>query len=262
MTAAVLISHGARVRIDAPEDILELIVAIAKPFTSVGSGGETDTTLTVSIANEHRWAIESESGGRTTTEGPALVVADHALDHLHHLFATHARDALFVHAGVFEIDGSLVLVPGRSRSGKSTLVAAAVESGATYFSDEFAVIDADGLVHPYLRPMSLRRVGRPNEQVTAGDLDGRSATSPSRPSIVIATRFRESARWEPELVTGSRAALPLIDNTVCARSAPSETLQIAAIVARRAVTLLGDRGEASELLEKLTSRFSKGTIGG
>jgi len=70
--------------------------------------------------------------------------------------ALHAPDRIFVHAGVVAHRGRASCCRGLSFAGKTTLVAALVRAGATYYSDEFAPLDADGLVHPYARPLSLR----------------------------------------------------------------------------------------------------------
>ena len=43
-----------------------------------------------------------------------------------------------------------------SHVGKSTLVTALLRAGATYYSDEYAVIDGRGQVYPYARRLSLR----------------------------------------------------------------------------------------------------------
>src|SRR5258706_3289708 len=56
--------------------------------------------------------------------------------------AERARRRIFVHAGVVGWQGRAVLIPGHSMSGKSTLVAALVRAGASYYSDEYAVLDA------------------------------------------------------------------------------------------------------------------------
>ena len=34
-----------------------------------------------------------------------------------------------------------------------------VRAGATYYSDEYAVIDDTGLVHPFARPLGIREEG-------------------------------------------------------------------------------------------------------
>jgi hypothetical protein len=62
--------------------------------------------------------------------------------------AEMARRRVFVHAGVVGWGGQAIVIPGRSYTGKSTLVAALVRAGATYYSDEYAVLDAQGLVTP------------------------------------------------------------------------------------------------------------------
>src|SRR5262249_38532870 len=53
--------------------------------------------------------------------------------------ANNAHNRVFVHAGVVGWQGRAILIPGKSYSGKSTLVAALLRCGATYYSDEFAV---------------------------------------------------------------------------------------------------------------------------
>jgi hypothetical protein len=75
--------------------------------------------------------------------------------------AEWAPGRVFVHAGTVAWRGGAVLVPGRSFSGKSTLVAALLRAGATYYSDEYAVLDEQGRVWPYPRRLALRRPKAP-----------------------------------------------------------------------------------------------------
>ena len=56
--------------------------------------------------------------------------------------ATSSETRVFVHAGVVGWHGRAIVIPGESRSGKSELVTALVQAGATYYSDEYAVLDA------------------------------------------------------------------------------------------------------------------------
>src|SRR5438445_462151 len=70
--------------------------------------------------------------------------------------AEWARRRVFVHAGVVGWRGQAIVIPGMTFSGKSTLVAALVRAGATYYSDEYAVFDAQGRVHPYPRRLAIR----------------------------------------------------------------------------------------------------------
>jgi len=250
--AVILESHGARIGVRAPNAVLDLIVERAASFAHVAAQGSFDTEIVVTRLPEQRWRVDiARTNEPTKCEGPRVAVADCVIDQIHPLVAEHARQVLFVHAGTFALDGMMVVVPGRSRSGKSTLVANALRRGATYYSDEFAVVDPDGLVHPYPRTLSLRRAGRPRRLVTAEQLGASTATEPAPASFVLSTRYREATSWDPDVVTGARAALPLIANTPRARSAPAETTRAAAMLAGRAITLVGDRGEASEVLKSL-----------
>src|SRR5258708_32188866 len=91
----------------------------------------------------------------------------------------YARHRVFVHAGVVVWKGKAIVIPGRSYSGKSTLVAALVRAGATYYSDEYAVFDSKGLVHPFSKPLEIREEGEViQSRITVGQLGGKSGTKP------------------------------------------------------------------------------------
>jgi len=51
--------------------------------------------------------------------------------HMCGYIAVHATERIFVHAGAVAHNGRLIVIPGMSFSGKSTLVAALVRAGAT-----------------------------------------------------------------------------------------------------------------------------------
>src|SRR6267143_94986 len=71
------------------------------------------------------------------------------------LVAELARRRVFVHAGVVGWKGRAIVVPGRSFSGKTSLVAELVRAGETYYSDEYAVFDSRGRVHPFPKPLEI-----------------------------------------------------------------------------------------------------------
>src|SRR5687768_17180193 len=74
---------------------------------------------------------------RTANRAEALAALENALQAT---VAAHARGRVFVHAGVVGWRGRAIVLPGRSFAGKSTLVRALLAAGATYYSDEFAVL--------------------------------------------------------------------------------------------------------------------------
>lgn len=176
--------------------------------------------------------------------------------------AERAKRRLFIHAGVVGWRGQALLLPGRSLAGKSTLVAALVAAGATYYSDEFAVLDPRGRVHPFPVPISLRDpAGGPARRLGPEALGGRPGLKPLPVRLVVSTQYRAGARWHPREVTPGQAALELLANTVPARRRPAEVLGILQQAAAGARTLRGARGEAAEVARALLAggfRYDRG----
>jgi len=75
--------------------------------------------------------------------------------HLYRQVIEHlnARHIISLHAAVLNTDGKAVMFAGASGSGKSSMCTAGILAGAVYFSDEFALLDTQGCVHPFPRPM-------------------------------------------------------------------------------------------------------------
>jgi hypothetical protein len=148
--------------------------------------------------------------------------------------------------------GRAMVIPGRSFSGKSCLVAALVRAGASYFSDEYAVIDEQGLAHPYPKPLSIRGVdGEPTRKTPVEALGGRAAVDPLPVGLVVLTVYRTEARWSPVRLTSGQAVLALLENTVLARYRPGVALNTLQRVASGALALRGERGEAEEVVAVL-----------
>src|SRR6185503_15266327 len=76
--------------------------------------------------------------------------------HVQLTVAEFAPRRIFVHAGVVGWKDRAILIPGVSHSGKTTLVDLLIRAGATYYSDEYAVLDARGRVHPFPRALGIR----------------------------------------------------------------------------------------------------------
>ncbi|MBV9851281.1 MAG: hypothetical protein JO250_16550 [Armatimonadetes bacterium] len=177
-----------------------------------------------------------------------------------------ARGRLFVHAGVVVWRGGAIVIPGRSRSGKSSLVKALVEAGATYYSDEYAVLDEQGRVHPYPKRLSLREEGQERPRLCPVEaLGGRAGVRPAPVRLIAVTEYQPQAAWHPRQASAGDAVLALLDNTVLARSQSELALQTLERMAVGAVTLKGKRGEASEaaalLLQRLEALAKKAPAG-
>lgn len=164
--------------------------------------------------------------------------------------AEFAKRRVFVHAGVVGWRGRAIVVPGRSFTGKTTLIAELVRAGATYYSDEYAVLDSRGRVHPYARRLAIRSDGG-QERLSAEEIGGRSGAKPLPAGLVVLTTYKEGTRWRPRPLTSGQGALALLDNTVSVRRQPERALAIIQQVASQAVVIKGNRGEASGVAQEL-----------
>jgi hypothetical protein len=170
--------------------------------------------------------------------------------------AQEARRRVFVHAGVVGYGGRAIIIPGRSFSGKSTLVAELVKAGATYYSDEYAVLDAKGRVHPYARPLGIRENGTGTmKKQSVQDIGGSPGVKSLTAGLVVVSAYKSGARWRPRELSEGEGALELVANTVCARSRPEEMLRAIRGVVSRAPVFKSDRGEAREVVDFILEKM-------
>ncbi len=167
--------------------------------------------------------------------------------------AEHAKNRVFVHAGVVGWRGRAIVLPGHSHSGKSSLVRELVRAGGTYYSDEYAVIDTAGRVHPYPAPLSLRPRADAAEgaRIAAARLGAGKRSLPV--GLVVVSRYEEAGRWRPSTLTAGQGVLALLANTVPARRRPAAVLETLSRAAAAAPFLKGVRGEAAETAGHLLS---------
>jgi hypothetical protein len=159
--------------------------------------------------------------------------------------AAGSRRLVFVHAGVVGIDGRAILIPGRSGAGKTTLVAELVRAGATYYSDEFAVLDASGRVHPFAKPLSIRTADGRTVSTPVESLGGTAGVRPLPPLLVALATHKPGARWKAERLTPGQALLALLAHTVPVRRRPAASLGALRAALRHAVVMKGSRGDAA-----------------
>lgn len=200
---------------------------------------------------------EGADGNRTYTlhlstiplveDQPLAEGLERLISSLHVSVSCHAQDFLFVHAGAVGWKGRVILLPGLSHAGKTMLVKALVEAGATYYSDEFAVLDDIGRVHPYARPLAVRdEAGRVTQQ-TVASLGGVAGTMPLPVGLVLALQYERGAPWKPRVLSPGQGTLRLLENTVMARKRSADALRIFGRVMQDAKAWQGKRGEASEV---------------
>jgi len=175
-----------------------------------------------------------------------LATAIGSLDaHIRLFIASNAPEHVFIHAGAVTHRGLGLLLPGPSLAGKTELVACLVKIGATYYSDEYAVLDPDGLLHPYPKPLSIRtRDRRESTDVDVGRLGGRRGTRPVPVAIIATTHYDATAAWQPEPRSKAAGVMILLAHSGLARRDPARALRSINRAVEHAQIFEGPRGEA------------------
>jgi hypothetical protein len=220
--------------------------AVDRLYSAIGGGGAR--------VGVRRFHLLYADGVRLARSLDPAAAPDALQGDVRRFLAEHARGRVFVHAGAVAWNGRAVLVPGRSFSGKSRLVAALVKAGATYYSDEYAVLDRHGRVHPFPTPLSLR----PSADGTVPPRPAalRPGRRPLPVGLVLVTEYRPSARPRLRPLSRGQGVLALLAHTVPARSRPAESLGALRRALAGAAVMAGVRGEAEELAPDLLRRVA------
>jgi hypothetical protein len=253
------ISYGVRVGLRVNDaiilaDVIERLPPAWKPspasvvdhlYSLISGGAKQDSN--VRQLNLAYWNLLRFARSRKFDE-----VLDGFESHVQLTVAEHAPRRVFVHAGVVGWNGRAIVIPGLSHSGKTTLVHQLVRAGATYYSDEYAVLDARGRVHPYARPLGMRTPNSPEtKKVPAKEIGASIGTRPLRIGLVLSTSFKKGARFRPRELSRGQGALELLANTVSARTQPRLALGALPKALESARILKGARGEASEIIDSI-----------
>lgn len=257
-------AYGAKVgvRYNDPS-VTDRLLALLPPGTKMSDDPVVDSLLSLRIGRT------AKDGRRRhyhlLYEGVSRVLRTFDLDEVFYIYenlvtlavAYFAQpDRVFVHAGVVGWQGKAIVIPGRSHAGKTTMVTALLRAGATYYSDDMAILDDEGRVHPFPVALGIRNGGE-RRLVRPDEMGHEAATEPLPVGLVAVTRFEEGSRWQPERLSPGRAVLALMDHTVRARRDPEAYLPVLRRVAVSARTLQGNRGDADEtardLLEELAA---------
>jgi hypothetical protein len=148
-------AFGVRLAVSASgPELMDRIQAILPPGSRPFPGGDVERRFSLKAEETGTYTLEQDGEALSAGSFLELDVALAVLDsQLRMYVASAAPDTIFVHAGVVSHHGKAMVMPAESFGGKTTLVTALVRAGAIYYSDEFAVIDRDGLVHPYAKPL-------------------------------------------------------------------------------------------------------------
>jgi len=125
-------------------DLTALFPVSDKPTTDMlFSIKPSDNMIELSLAGERLW--KSEDAGE--------IVAAFEYEFYNRTIGTLYPPLISLHAGTISINGTCITCAGISGAGKSSLCTKALLSGATYFSDEFTLLDEAGQIMPFPRPL-------------------------------------------------------------------------------------------------------------
>jgi hypothetical protein len=171
--------------------------------------------------------------------------------------AERAVRRTFVHAGVVAYNGKALVLPGSSMTGKTTLVQELLGLGATYYSDEYAVLSDSGRVYPFAKPLSVRGddLSVRAVKVDPAELGFATGEAPIPVGLVALTGFNPGGTFRPRRLSRGKAILAMLQNTVPARRRPRSALRTLEKVVSVAPVLKGRRGDARVAAESLLRRL-------
>ncbi|MEN0001231.1 MAG: hypothetical protein AAF940_10120 [Pseudomonadota bacterium] len=249
--------YGARIEVSSPDAfIVDALPALVPPHAQMTALENTDVQVRVRSHDGDAWQIMTSISDVPVRATTARIF--HELQSsLHDAVAQYARGYLFVHAGVVAVDGKAIVAPGKTMTGKTTLVRALIDLGAHYVSDEFAVLSQDGLVHPYPKPLSMRDEHGVANLVKPEQVGAKLQVDPVPVGLVARTSYEEGSVWQPTPMGAAETLLALLANTVAVRTVPALTMQVLGVVSENCTGLGGTRGEAEACANALIEQLSQ-----
>lgn len=160
--------------------------------------------------------------------------------------AEYAESKVFIHAGAVGWNGGAIIIPGSSYSGKTTLVSELIKQGAEYYSDEYAVLDEKGFLHPYPKMLSMRGIIDEYSQVdTLPEVFGaKIGKGPIPVKLILITEFEKKSRWNPQILKPGEGIMEILQHTIPIRFKPEFVLSVLKKTSSRAIIAKSKRGEA------------------
>ncbi len=171
--------------------------------------------------------------------------------------AEFAVGRVFIHSGAVGRKGKAILIPGKSFSGKTSLTAALVKRGAIYYSDEYAVLDKNGLLHPFPKTLSIRGIIDDFTQVehTVESLGGKAGKKKIPVGMILLTEYKPDAKWKPEILSPANGLMEVIKNTIPIRSNPDFVLKSLGQMTNRALIVKSKRGDVENFAGLILDYF-------
>jgi hypothetical protein len=251
-----LTAYGVKfgIRCNRP-DVLDRLLRLRPPNSGLASTAKVEHMFSILAANAStnqgvkRFNVAYANDSRFARDLDVEKVLRQVESEMQRIVAEEAETHHFFHAGVVEWGGKAVLIPGRTMSGKSSLVVEFLRAGASYYSDEYAVIDSKGRVHPFPRRVVTRdSEGRLAREIDPGEFGTTIGNKPLPVGIVLLTRYRADANWDPRRLSAAKSILALLSNSLSARRDPARAIKVLHRIAASSKAFKSSRGEASQVV--------------
>ncbi|MEZ5346119.1 MAG: hypothetical protein R2681_11255 [Pyrinomonadaceae bacterium] len=257
-------AYGVTVGVDVESDRLAGILperlrgVLPNDFSILPNQTKTDHLFQIKKAKNNKFSLWKDDES-IIADCDEEMMLDRLDSQVRITIAEFAVGNVFVHSGVVAIEGKAIMIPASSYKGKTTLVAELVKNGAEYYSDEYAVLDKEGLVHPFAKDLSMRTPDGGGKQVdTPVEEFGGSAGKRAIPvGMVLVMEFKKYARWRPEILSRGQGVLEIISHTVPIRNDPAFSLTVLNKVVDNAVIVKSKRGEVSRFAKILIDYFTE-----
>lgn len=236
---------GPRVRIET--DSLRAVDALRFLF-----GGHAAADDGEGVAHEVGVASAPEGGFLLGCDGRSVArVRDDDLEIAlvqlvqYHLVADETATAVF-HGGALVRDGLGLMLAGAAGAGKTTLTASLLAAGHGFLSDELALVDGQGRLDGFSRPLNVKAGSlallSANTGLRAAFEDARTsagitlvpwprAGADVRLARVVLPEYRAGAAFSAEVLSPGRAAAALMACLLNARNLPRGGLEVAGRIA-------------------------------
>ena len=136
--------------------------------------------------------------------------------HLYRLaVAQMAPRLLSLHASAVSVDDRVCIFAGVSGAGKSSICTAALLKGAGYLTDEFTLLDSDGMVHPFPRPLQWDTIDHPafsqSDLLDSGLFSKEEYSFPDPDGKIIISHLWLPARVQHQALQAAWVVLPQFD---------------------------------------------------
>lgn len=248
----------APVAITCPRAIASDVASVLAPWQPriVPDTSEAGRVSIVPSARAGCYDVDTPTGAVNGADlRVTLVAVQHGVDTC---VAQAVSDWTPLHAGVVVWRDHAIVLPGASCSGKTTLVCALLAAGARYYSDEFAFVDREGLIHAYPRPLVVRdHVGHQR----ALPVTDAAEPKPKVPAALVAwLYFAPGGELSLAPVSDSEGVLRLLSHTPHALASVRDVPQGFIRLAGQAELRHGTRGESAHAAEALLA-YVDGLLG-